>query len=168
MDLCVAILATNGTGKSMLLNLITSQLQSCEGTISKHANLKLAKYSQHSANQLLYDKSPIKYFDSLYSAKYPDKDMMVHLQSYVQLLYHLWSDDDVDIVMASAAWMLWSFWGTSNHTYQTIIRWPAQLVFAFYMLLQFESHGFLVSVMFSQLTMEYPHILLLGKSYSNI
>jgi len=77
MDSRVAILGANGTGKSTLLNLITSVLQPVEGTISKHASLKLAKHSQHSADQLPYDKSAIEYFDCLYREKYPEKDIMV-------------------------------------------------------------------------------------------
>ena len=77
MDSRVAILGANGTGKSTLLNLITGALQPCEGTVSKHTSLKLAKYSQHSADQLPYDKSPIEYFEMLYKEKYPDKDVMV-------------------------------------------------------------------------------------------
>ena len=81
MDSRVAILGANGTGKSTLLNLITSVLQPCEGTISKHVNLKLAKYSQHSADQLPYDKTPIEYFESLYKEKYPEKDIMVRHRS---------------------------------------------------------------------------------------
>ncbi|KAG8937096.1 hypothetical protein FRC03_007797 [Tulasnella sp. 419] len=80
MDSRVAILGANGTGKSTLLNLIIGILQPCEGTVSKHVNLKLAKYSQHSADQLPYDKSPIEYFDSLYREKYPDKDVMAWRQ----------------------------------------------------------------------------------------
>jgi hypothetical protein len=52
-------------------------LQPTEGTISKHVALKLAKYSQHSADQLPYDKSPVEYMDAMYSIKYPDKDIMV-------------------------------------------------------------------------------------------
>ncbi|TFK63459.1 P-loop containing nucleoside triphosphate hydrolase protein [Pluteus cervinus] len=76
MDSRVAILGANGAGKSTLLNLITGVLQPCEGTISKHAALKLAKYSQHSADQLPYDSSPIEYFQSLFSLKYPEKDIM--------------------------------------------------------------------------------------------
>ncbi|CAA7269795.1 unnamed protein product [Cyclocybe aegerita] len=76
MDSRVAILGANGAGKSTLLHLITGALQPCEGTISKHAALKLAKYSQHSADQLPYDKSPIEYFQSLFSQKYPEKDVM--------------------------------------------------------------------------------------------
>jgi ATP-binding cassette, subfamily F, member 2 len=77
MDSRVAILGANGAGKSTLLHLITGALQPSEGTVSKHAALKLAKYSQHSADQLPYDKSPIEYFQSLFAQKYPEKDMMV-------------------------------------------------------------------------------------------
>ncbi|KAJ3478266.1 hypothetical protein NLI96_g9876 [Meripilus lineatus] len=75
MESRVAIVGQNGTGKSTLLNLITGALQPCEGTISRHVGLKLAKYSQHSADQLPYDKSPIEHFQSLYAEKYPDKDV---------------------------------------------------------------------------------------------
>jgi ATP-binding cassette subfamily F protein 2 len=75
MDSRVAILGANGAGKSTLLNLILSGLRPCEGTISKHVQLKLAKYSQHSADQLPYDKSPIEYFQALFSEKFPEKDV---------------------------------------------------------------------------------------------
>jgi ATP-binding cassette, subfamily F, member 2 len=64
MDSRIAILGANGAGKSTLLNLVTGALQPCEGTISRHSNLKLAKYSQHSADQLPYDKTPIEYFQA--------------------------------------------------------------------------------------------------------
>lgn len=77
MDSRVAILGANGTGKSTLLHLITGVLQPVEGTVSKHSSLKLAKYSQHSADQLPYDKSPLEYMESLYREKYPDKETMV-------------------------------------------------------------------------------------------
>ncbi|KAG6877017.1 hypothetical protein C0993_011010 [Termitomyces sp. T159_Od127] len=75
MDSRIAILGANGTGKSTLLHLITGAFQPCEGTISKHAALKLAKYSQHSADQLPYDLSPIEYFQQLFREKYPEKDV---------------------------------------------------------------------------------------------
>jgi ATP-binding cassette subfamily F protein 2 len=80
MDSRVAILGANGAGKSTLLNLITGVLQPSQGTVSKHAALKLAKYSQHSADQLPYDKSPIEYFQSLFHDKYPEKDAMAWRQ----------------------------------------------------------------------------------------
>jgi len=52
----------NSGGKSTLFHLITGALQPVEGTRSKHANLKLAKYSQHSqaVDQLPYESSPFK------------------------------------------------------------------------------------------------------------
>jgi ATP-binding cassette subfamily F protein 2 len=80
MDSRVAILGANGAGKSTLLNLITGVLQPSQGTVSKHAALKLAKYSQHSADQLPYDKSPIEYFQSIFFEKYPEKDAMAWRQ----------------------------------------------------------------------------------------
>jgi len=85
MDSRVAILGANGTGKSTLLHLITGALQPVQGTVSKHSALKLAKYSQHSADQLPYEKSPIEYFQSLFAEKYPEKDIMVFRIS----LFHL-------------------------------------------------------------------------------
>ncbi|KAF5334732.1 hypothetical protein D9758_016887 [Tetrapyrgos nigripes] len=63
IDSRLAILSANGTGKSTLLNFITGVLQPVEGTISRHSALKLAKYSQHSSDQLPYDKSPINTFN---------------------------------------------------------------------------------------------------------
>ncbi|RXK39065.1 ATP-binding cassette, subfamily F, member 2 [Tremella mesenterica] len=75
MDSRIAIVGDNGTGKSTLLNLITGNLSPTEGTISRHTQLKLAKYSQHSADQLPYDKSPVDHIASLYSQKFPEKDI---------------------------------------------------------------------------------------------
>jgi energy-coupling factor transporter ATP-binding protein EcfA2 len=77
MDSRIAILGANGTGKSTLLNLITGILQPVEGTISKHANLKLSKYSQHSADQLPYEVSPLEYFQRLFAERFPEKDVQV-------------------------------------------------------------------------------------------
>lgn len=75
MDSRIAIVGQNGTGKSTLLNLITGQLQPIQGTVSRHPSLKLAKYSQHSADQLPYDQSPLEYFESTFKSKFPDKDI---------------------------------------------------------------------------------------------
>ncbi|KAN0061007.1 ABC transporter ATP-binding protein arb1 [Thecaphora frezii] len=75
MDSRVAIVGQNGTGKSTLLNLITGALQPVEGSVQRHAGLKLGKYSQHSADQLPYDKSPLEYMESKYKDRFPDKDI---------------------------------------------------------------------------------------------
>ncbi|GAA5875295.1 hypothetical protein JCM1840_001921 [Sporobolomyces johnsonii] len=74
MDSRIAIVGQNGTGKSTLLNLITGDLQPIQGSVQRHSALKLAKYSQHSADQLPYDQSPLEYFESRFKPKFPDKD----------------------------------------------------------------------------------------------
>jgi len=113
MDSRVAILGANGTGKSTLLNLITSALQPVEGTISKHSSLKLAKYSQHSSDQLPYDKSPLEYFQNLYAEKFPEKDLQVRFID---------PDSDVPIMMSRAGVArtirsVWFIWCTSNSSH---------------------------------------------------
>lgn len=74
MDSRIAIVGANGTGKSTLLNLMTGALMPIRGDVSRHPALKLAKYSQHSADQLPYSKSPLEYFETLYKQKFPEKD----------------------------------------------------------------------------------------------
>jgi ATP-binding cassette subfamily F protein 2 len=71
----IAIVGDNGTGKSTLLNLITGALSPVEGTINRHGQLKLAKYSQHSADQLPYDRSPVEHLQAEYGQKFPEKDI---------------------------------------------------------------------------------------------
>lgn len=75
MDSRIAIVGDNGTGKSTLLNLITGHLNPVEGTVQRHGQLKLAKYSQHSADQLPFDKSPVEFLQSRYKEKFPEKEL---------------------------------------------------------------------------------------------
>ncbi|KAJ1309266.1 hypothetical protein OPQ81_004929 [Rhizoctonia solani] len=129
MDSRVAILGANGTGKSTLLHLINGVLQPCEGTISKHTNLKLAKYSQHSADQLPYDKSPLEYMESLYREKYPEKETMFWRQQLGRF-------------------------GLSGAHQTSPIK---QL-----------SDGLRNRVVFSQLAMEHPHVLMLDEPTNHL
>jgi len=140
MDSRVAIVGQNGTGKSTLLNLIMGALQPVAGTISRHVNLKLAKYSQHSADQLPYDRSPLDHIQSLYHQKYPEKDLQ--------------------------AWrgQLGRFGLSGAHQISPIYQLSDGLRNRYvYRISLISVLTRLYSVVFSQLAMEHPHILLLGE-----
>ncbi|KAG5440468.1 hypothetical protein PCK2_000496 [Pneumocystis canis] len=75
MDSRIALVGKNGTGKSTLLNLIMGNLIPISGTISKNSGLKLAKYSQHSADQLPNDKSPLNHIRDKFKSLYPEREL---------------------------------------------------------------------------------------------
>ena len=146
MDSRIAIVGANGAGKSTLLNLIMSGLKPCEGTVSKHVQLKIAKYSQHSADQLPYDSRPIEYFQSLFHEKYPDKDVQAWRAQLGR--FGLSGSHQTSPIKQLSD-------GLRNryvHRTSVILNDPRSLLTCHY------------SVVFAQLAMEHPHILLLGTS----
>jgi ATP-binding cassette subfamily F protein 2 len=158
MDSRIAILGANGAGKSTLLNLITGALQPVEGTVSKHASLKLSKYSQHSSDQLPYNQSPLEYFQQLFFERFPEKDLQVHFLARVLRFV-----TDTLPGVASTTWPIWSLRFPSDIAHQTALRWSTQPVTSGAYGVMQELIWLPLSVVFSQLSMEYPHILLLGK-----
>lgn len=123
MDSRIAILGANGAGKSTLLNLITGVLQPVQGTISKHASLKLAKYSQHSSDQLPYNQSPLEYFQQLFFEKFPEKDLQVHFLICVSRF-----STDILLGVASTTRSIWSLRFPSDISHPTTLRWSTQPV----------------------------------------
>ncbi|RKP28199.1 P-loop containing nucleoside triphosphate hydrolase protein [Syncephalis pseudoplumigaleata] len=61
MDSRVALVGPNGAGKSTLLKLMMGEVDSTDGRVQRHSHLKLAKYSQHSNDQLNMSQTPIEY-----------------------------------------------------------------------------------------------------------
>ncbi|KXN73564.1 P-loop containing nucleoside triphosphate hydrolase protein [Conidiobolus coronatus NRRL 28638] len=74
MDSRVAIVGPNGVGKSTLLKLMDGTLSSNSGRVSRHSHLKLAKYSQHSNDQLDVDMNPIDYMRKRFPEEPSDVD----------------------------------------------------------------------------------------------
>jgi energy-coupling factor transporter ATP-binding protein EcfA2 len=123
MDSRIAILGANGAGKSTLLNLITGALHPVEGTISKHSSLKLSKYSQHSADQLPYEQSPLEYFQQLFYERFPEKDLQVHFLKRI-----LRSATDTLPGVASTTWPIWSLGFPSDIAHPSSLRRSTQPV----------------------------------------
>ncbi|KAJ1626653.1 hypothetical protein T492DRAFT_878111, partial [Pavlovales sp. CCMP2436] len=59
VDSRVALVGANGTGKSSLLKLITEEINPLEGSVQVARSVRVGVYSQHSAEQLKGDMTPV-------------------------------------------------------------------------------------------------------------
>jgi len=57
----IALVGANGTGKSSLLKLITEDVSPIEGSVNTARSVRVGVYSQHSAEKLHEDKTPVTY-----------------------------------------------------------------------------------------------------------
>jgi len=72
MDSRVAIVGPNGVGKSTLLKLLCGEIEPTKGEQRKNHRLKVAYYSQHSADQLDVDKSAVSYLRDKFNVPYQE------------------------------------------------------------------------------------------------
>jgi ATPase subunit of ABC transporter with duplicated ATPase domains len=68
VDSRIALVGANGTGKSSLLKLITEEVLPLDGSVSTARSVRVGVYSQHSAEQLLADMTPVTYLQM----RFPD------------------------------------------------------------------------------------------------
>ncbi|CUS24191.1 LAQU0S14e02256g1_1 [Lachancea quebecensis] len=67
MDSRIALVGPNGVGKSTLLKIMTGELSTQSGRVSRHTHVKLGVYSQHSQEQLDLNKSPLEFVRDKFS-----------------------------------------------------------------------------------------------------
>jgi ATP-binding cassette subfamily F protein 2 len=73
LDSRIAIIGPNGAGKSTLLKLMFGELTPTTGEVKKHSHLRIAKYHQHSTDQLDLDMTPLEYMNS----QFPEKKLEI-------------------------------------------------------------------------------------------
>ncbi|KAL3231424.1 ABC transporter ATP-binding protein ARB1 [Nakaseomyces bracarensis] len=66
MDSRTALVGPNGVGKSTLLKIMTGELMTQSGRVSRHTHVKLGVYSQHSQDQLDLTKSALEFVRDKY------------------------------------------------------------------------------------------------------
>jgi len=72
MDSRVAIVGPNGVGKSTLLKLLCGIIEPIRGECRRNHRLRVAYYSQHSADQLDVNKSATQYLRDKFDASYQE------------------------------------------------------------------------------------------------
>lgn len=73
-DSRVALVGPNGAGKSTLVKLMKGELTPTDGAIRKHRHLKIAAFTQHSAEMLDEDSSALAWMIKQFPVEYDDED----------------------------------------------------------------------------------------------
>ncbi|XP_070531542.1 ATP-binding cassette sub-family F member 1-like [Ptychodera flava] len=68
----IAIVGPNGVGKTTFLKLLMGEIEPIEGEMRKNHRLRVGMYSQHSADQLDLEESPVEYLQRLFNLNYQD------------------------------------------------------------------------------------------------
>jgi ATP-binding cassette subfamily F protein 3 len=71
MDSRIALVGSNGQGKTTLLNLVFGELHPTKGILFRHGRLRIAKFSQHHVDQLNLNLTPVEFLQS----KHPGKEI---------------------------------------------------------------------------------------------
>jgi ATP-binding cassette subfamily F protein 3 len=69
----IAVVGPNGAGKSTLMKCLYEQLNEMEGSIYRHPKLKVAMFTQHHADQLDLDQTPLETIGALMKDPNPEE-----------------------------------------------------------------------------------------------
>eukprot|EP01119_Soliformovum_irregulare_P018375 TRINITY_DN5610_c0_g1_i2.p1 TRINITY_DN5610_c0_g1~~TRINITY_DN5610_c0_g1_i2.p1 ORF type:complete len:550 (+),score=179.93 TRINITY_DN5610_c0_g1_i2:408-2057(+) len=109
-DSRIALVGSNGVGKSTLLKLMTGELEGNSGQIKINPKIRVAKFTQHHVDQLDLQKTPLQFFQDMYKeAKH--QEIRKHLGSMgvtgslaLQPIYSLSGGQKSRVAFAHVTW----------------------------------------------------------------
>jgi len=69
LDSRIALVGPNGAGKSTLLKLMCCEIMPTQGRVQRHNHLRIARYHQHSNDQMDDEMTPLEYIQSEFADK---------------------------------------------------------------------------------------------------